>query len=115
MSPFYQLGLVQLTKCGKIIATGQGLRKIGVRWIATKDTLLSKPPLPKKPAPYPYLTKKYGFLQMIYDDTLKRLDENSKVMRHFNNLALSHTHLSLCCIYYHKLKNFKLRFFKTLH
>uniref|UniRef100_A0A1B0CQN1 NADH dehydrogenase [ubiquinone] 1 alpha subcomplex subunit 10, mitochondrial n=1 Tax=Lutzomyia longipalpis TaxID=7200 RepID=A0A1B0CQN1_LUTLO len=33
-----------------------------------------------KPPPYPYKTKKYGFLQAIFDHTRKRFDENTKII-----------------------------------
>ncbi|CAH0561410.1 unnamed protein product [Brassicogethes aeneus] len=35
---------------------------------------------PKKPEPYPYNTKKYGFLKSLIDRTTPRMDENSKLL-----------------------------------
>lgn len=32
-----------------------------------------------KPAPYPYKTKGYGFLNALFDSTPSRFDENTKV------------------------------------
>ena len=34
----------------------------------------------KKPAPWPYETKKYTFLKSYYEGTVKRFDENTKVV-----------------------------------
>jgi NADH dehydrogenase (ubiquinone) 1 alpha subcomplex subunit 10 len=33
----------------------------------------------KRPAPYPYKTKDYGFIAACFDKTTKRFDDNSKV------------------------------------
>lgn len=50
--------------------------KVGARTIVSKALREKK----DKPAPFPYLEKKYGYIQQMYDKTTLRLDENSKLI-----------------------------------
>lgn len=58
---------------------------IGVRNISGKTMRVKAPKA--KPAPWPYKTKKYRYIDTLYDKTTHRLDENSKV----NKLQLERT------------------------
>ena len=68
---------------------------------------------PDKPAPWPY--RDYGFskIAMIYDGTLKRIDENSRIIVVEGNIGCgkvrafsSRRSLSLCRLPQSKLANF---------
>ena len=41
---------------------------------------LREPPMVPKPAPYPYLEKKFRYFTQLTDRTTPRLDENSKLI-----------------------------------
>ena len=41
---------------------------------------LREPPMIEKPAPYPYLEKKFRYFTQLTDRTTPRLDENSKLI-----------------------------------
>ncbi|KAG1653422.1 NADH dehydrogenase [ubiquinone] 1 alpha subcomplex subunit 10, mitochondrial [Nymphon striatum] len=48
----------------------------------------------QKPPPFPYQTKKYGYLRSIFDLTTKRFDENTKVIVVDGNIAAGKTSFS---------------------
>ncbi|XP_019880118.1 NADH dehydrogenase [ubiquinone] 1 alpha subcomplex subunit 10, mitochondrial [Aethina tumida] len=48
-----------------------------VRCISGKSVIREEVP---KPAPYPYETKKYGYIRSLFDRTTSRFDENSKII-----------------------------------
>jgi len=58
------------------ILSSRGVAQLSQRTIVSKALREKK----EKPAPYPYLEKKFGWTTQITDRTLPRLDENSKMI-----------------------------------
>lgn len=66
-----------LIKTGYVLSTAPTVMKVQSASITSKE---NRDPDIKKPAPWPYKTKKFTYHRGFFEGTLKRFDENTKVI-----------------------------------
>ncbi|XP_033223334.1 NADH dehydrogenase [ubiquinone] 1 alpha subcomplex subunit 10, mitochondrial [Belonocnema kinseyi] len=59
------------------IASTNNVPKVQVSWISTRQTRKTRPP---RPEPFPYKEKSFNIWEQIFDDTVFRFDDNTKVI-----------------------------------
>ncbi|GFY34140.1 NADH dehydrogenase 1 alpha subcomplex subunit 10, mitochondrial [Trichonephila clavipes] len=67
----------EVKRCGFILTSSPRFTVIQTANITSKEW---RDPNVQKPAPFPYKTKKFNFIRSYYESTLKRFDENTKVI-----------------------------------
>lgn len=80
-------------QCGSFLNDGILKTNTGRIWKVHGATITSKAfrDVKKKPAPYPYKEKSYGVIRSLFDRTISRLDENSKIIVVEGSVAIGKT------------------------